>query len=165
MNIRRAITSALMPSGQRAGAWLEFIKLGVSVQGGRTQPDNAIVSGLERGKILLAIDKLPHPMGAWIRFAYGPCDHIDGAEVAKHLLTHVCEPNKKWVLLVGRAVQDAALRASSEGTRLFPAEVYQTSMGISQPAFCKVWSARRNGILERLTAMDSVAVELVRKAL
>ncbi len=144
---------------------MDFIKLGVKVQGSKQPPDNHIVSGLERGAILAAIDKLPHPMGSWIRFSYGPCDPAEGREVAKYLLLFTVEPSRKWALLAGRAVQDAALRATSEGSRRFPAEVYQTSMGISQPAFCKTWASRRNGILERLTAMDAEAVDKVRKAL
>lgn len=165
LNIRQVISSALLSGGQRAGSWLEFIKLGVSVQGSKLPPDNFIVSGLEAGKVLLAIDRLPYPMGALVRFSYGPRDPADGKEVAKYLLLYTVEPSKKWVLLAGRAVQDAALRASSDGSLRFPAEVYHDSMGICQSAFSQVWAARRDGILERLTAMDAEAVDKVRKAL
>lgn len=163
--MRQIISSALLSGGQRAGSWLEFIKLGVSVQGSNLPPDNFIVSGLEKGKVLLAIDRLPYPMGALVRFSYGPRDPAEGKEVAKYVLSFVVNPSPKWGILAGRAVQDAALSFSSDGSRRFPAEVYHDSMGIKRQSFAETWASRRDDILERLTAMDAEAIGRVRQAL
>ena len=115
--------------------------------------------------MLLAIDRLPYPMGALVRFSYGPRDPAEGKEVAKYVLSFVDNPSPKWGILAGRAVQDAALSFSSDGARRFPAEVYQDSMGMKRQSFAETWASRRDGIIERLTAMDAEALAKVRKAL
>lgn len=167
LQIRHLIVSALNPS-TASGAWLAHIKLGVRIQGGHHDPDSGIVSGLERGKVLSAIDSLPHIQRAWVQFSHGPLRRSDKEVVKRHLLA--CLPitiNDKWLALADIAVDDATRRILSEGSRPpHPAAVYQHAIGVKERSFFETWAPRRDAMLFAISdKIDGPAIEGVRRCL
>lgn len=157
MNIRRSIQNALLAGEPKPSLWMEFARLGVRVQGSHRPPDDSIVLGLERGAVLSAIGSLPDHMSAWLRFTYGASNRSDRDIVARYAIEGGDRSDRLQVLAI-LATEDAAIRASSDGSRKYPVAVYTEAMQISEQAFQARWKARRNLILDKLNTLDDQGV-------
>ncbi len=123
--IRILIIQALNPS-YGSGGWAEQAKLGIRVQGGSRTPDDRIVDGLQKAKVLSAIDTLPKIQGAWLRYGYGPQALFDKREIVRHLLArpYKADAAEKWLELADVAVDDARTRITSEAVELYRPWIY-----------------------------------------
>jgi len=163
--IRILIIQALNPS-YGSGGWAEQAKLVIRVQGGSRTPDDRIVDGLQKAKVLSAIDTLPKIQGAWLRYGYGPQALFDKREIVRHLLArpYKADAAEKWLELADVAVDDARTRITSEGGGIIPpVDIYWMRMGITRQSFAQTWASRRSDMLDMLQGIDTAALSGVAK--